>query len=289
MQFVGPPFTFNIQQVGSNCGLIGQHALVYVDGAVYWMGESGGFFVFDGTVKRLPCSVEDFVFTNVDSDDLGINYDSGEVVYCNYNSLFTEINWFYPKAGSTGIDRCVTLNYREGAWTTSSLSRTAYIDQYLFDSPIATEFTTSSTPTFPTIQGASTNLGKTTVYEHEKGVNESDQNGNFVQSINAFIESGDFTLDSEGAQGENFIKIRRFLPDFKVLSGNATVTIQLKDFPSETESSSSLGPFTVTSSTKKIDTRARGRFASLKIQNSAQDENWRFGSFRADVQPDGKR
>ena len=117
--------------------------------------------------------------------------------------------------------------------------------------PIATEFTTSSTPTFPTIQGASTNLGKTTVYEHEKGVNESDQNGNFVQSINAFIESGDFTLDSEGAQGENFIKIRRFLPDFKVLSGNATVTIQLKDFPSETESSSSLGPFTVTSSTKK--------------------------------------
>ena len=251
MQFVGPPFTFNIQQVGSNCGLIGQHALVYVDGAVYWMGESGGFFVFDGTVKRLPCSVEDFVFTNVDSDDLGINYDSGEVVYCNYNSLFTEINWFYPKAGSTGIDRCVTLNYREGAWTTSSLSRTAYIDQYLFDSPIATEFTTSSTPTFPTIQGASTNLGKTTVYEHEKGVNESDQNGNFVQSINAFIESGDFTLDSEGAQGENFIKIRRFLPDFKVLSGNATVTIQLKDFPSETESSSSLGPFTVTSSTKK--------------------------------------
>jgi len=289
MQFVGPPFTFSIQQVGSNCGLIGQHAVVYVDGAVYWMGESGGFFVFDGTVKRLPCSVEDFVFTNVDSDDLGINYDSGGLVYCNYNSLFTEINWFYAKAGSSSVDRCVTLNYREGAWTTSSLSRTAYIDQYLFDSPIATEFTNSSTPTFPTIQGASTNLGKTTVYEHEKGVNESDQNGNFVQSINAFIESGSFTLDAEGGQGENFIKIRRFLPDFKILSGNATVTIQLKDFPSETESSSSLGPFTVTSSTKKIDTRARGRFASLKIENSAQDENWRFGSFRADVQPDGKR
>jgi len=110
-----------------------------------------------------------------------------------------------------------------------------------------------------------------------------------VQSIDAFIESGDFTLDDQGGQGENFIKIRRFLPDFKVLSGNATVTIQLKDFPSETESSSSLGPFTITASTKKIDTRARGRFASLKIQNSAQDENWRFGSFRADVQPDGRR
>ena len=289
MQFVGPPFTFNIQQVGSNCGLIGQHAAVYVDGAVYWMGESGGFFVYDGTVKRLPCSVEDFVFTNVDSDDLGLNYDAGELVYANYNSLFTEINWFYAKAGSTNIDRCVTLNYREGAWTTSSLARTTYIDQYLFDSPIASEFATAGTPTFPTIQGATSALGATTLYEHEKGVNQSDQNGNATASIDAFIESGDFTLDSEGAQGESFIKIRRFLPDFKILSGNATVTIQLKDFPAETEASSSLGPFTVTSSTKKIDTRARGRFASLKIQNTATDENWRFGSFRADVQPDGRR
>jgi hypothetical protein len=289
MQFVGPPFTFNIQQVGSNCGLIGQHAAVYVDGAVYWMGESGGFFVYDGTVKRLPCSVEDFVFTNVDSDDLGLNYDAGELVYANYNSLFTEINWFYVKAGSNSIDRCVTLNYREGAWTTSSLARTTYIDQYLFDSPIASEFATAGTPTFPTIQGATSALGATTLYEHEKGVNQSDQNGNATASIDAFIESGDFTLDSEGAQGETFIKIRRFLPDFKILSGNATVTIQLKDFPAETEASSSLGPFTVTSSTKKIDTRARGRFASLKIQNTATDENWRFGSFRADVQPDGRR
>tara|TARA_R110002012_G_scaffold174758_1_gene339622 strand:- start:639 stop:2807 length:2169 start_codon:yes stop_codon:yes gene_type:complete len=289
MQFVGPPFTFNIQQVGSNCGLIGQHAIVHVDGIVYWMGQGGGFFAFDGTVKRIPCSVEDFVFTNVDSDDLGINYDAGEIVYCNFNSLFTEINWFYPKAGSSQIDRCVTLNYREGAWTTSSLARTAYMDKTLFERPIASEFTSTGTPTFPTIQGVSNTNGASQIYEHEKGVNQADQNGNATASIDAFIESGDFTLDSEGAQGENFIKIRRFLPDFKILSGNATVTIQLKDFPAETEASSLLGPFTVSSSTKKIDTRARGRFASLKIENTSTDQNWRFGSFRADVQPDGRR
>ena len=289
MQYVGPPYTFSIKQVGSNCGLIGQHAVVHVDGIVYWMGAAGGFFAFDGTVKRILCSVEDFVFTNVDSDDLGVNYDNGELVYCNYNSLFTEINWFYPKAGATSVDRCVTFNYRENAWTTSSLDRTAYIDKNLFDKPIASKFTASAAPTFPTIQGVTTALGTSTVYEHEKGVNEADQNGNATASINAFIESGDFTLDEEGAQGEKFIKIRRFIPDFKVLAGNATVTIQLKDFPSETEASSLLGPFTVTSSTKKVDTRVRGRFASLKIENTAQDENWRFGSFRADVQPDGKR
>tara|TARA_R100000234_G_scaffold109828_2_gene81881 strand:+ start:4360 stop:6525 length:2166 start_codon:yes stop_codon:yes gene_type:complete len=288
MQFVGPPFTFSIQQVGSNCGLIGQHALVYVDGAVYWMGESGGFFVFDGTVKRLPCSVEDFVFTNVNEDDLGINYDSGEIVYSNYNSLFTEINWFYPKAGSNAIDRCVTFNYREGVWTTSSLARTTYADKYLFDKPIATEFASSTAPTFPTIQGVSTTNGATTTYQHEKGVNQADQNGNATASIDAFIESGDFAF-VDGGQGEFLMKIKRFIPDFKVISGNATVTLKIKSFPSETKASSLLGPFTVTSSTKKIDTRTRGRLVALRIENTTTDENWRFGSFRADVQPDGRR
>ena len=288
MQFVGPPFTFSIQQVGSNCGLIGQHALVYVDGAVYWMGESGGFFVFDGTVKRLPCSVEDFVFTDVNSEDLGINYDSGEIVYSNYNSLFTEINWFYPKAGSNSVDRCVTYNYREDVWTTSSLARTTYADKYLFDKPIATEFASSTAPTFPTIQGVSTANGATTTYQHEKGVNQADQNGNATASIDAFIESGDFAF-VDGGQGEFLMKIKRFIPDFKVISGNATVTLKIKSFPSETKASSLLGPFTVTASTKKIDTRTRGRLVALRIENTTTDENWRFGSFRADVQPDGRR
>ena len=288
MQFVGPPFTFSIQQVGSNCGLIGQHALVYVDGAVYWMGESGGFFVFDGTVKRLPCSVEDFVFTDVNSDDLGINYDSGEIVYSNYNSLFTEINWFYPKAGSNSVDRCVTYNYREDVWTTSSLARTTYADKYLFDKPIATEFASSTAPTFPTIQGVSTANGATTTYQHEKGVNQADQNGNATASIDAFIESGDFAF-VDGGQGEFLMKIKRFIPDFKVISGNATVTLKIKSFPSETKASSLLGPFTVTASTKKIDTRTRGRLVALRIENTTTDENWRFGSFRADVQPAGRR
>ena len=288
MQFVGPPFTFSIQQVGSNCGLIGQHALVYVDGAVYWMGESGGFFVFDGTVKRLPCSVEDFVFTDVNSDDLGINYDSGEIVYSNYNSLFTEINWFYPKAGSNSVDRCVTYNYREDVWTTSSLARTTYADKYLFDKPIATEFASSTTPTFPTIQGVSTANGATKTYQHEKGVNQADQNGNATASIDAFIESGDFAF-VDGGEGEFLMKIKRFIPDFKVISGNATVTLKIKSFPSETKASSLLGPFTVTASTKKIDTRTRGRLVALRIENTTTDENWRFGSFRADVQPDGRR
>ena len=104
-------------------------------------------------------------------------------------------------------------------------------------------------------------------------------------TIPAFIESGDFNL----ADGEVFISMRRFIPDFKLMTGNTQVTIQLKDYPSDTEASSPLGPFTITSTTNKIDTRARGRFASLKIANTSTDENWRFGTFRADIQPDGMR
>ena len=125
MQFVGPPFTFSIRQVGSNCGAIGQHSIAYVDGAVYWMGQAGGFFVFDGTVKSLPCLVEDFVFTT-DGNNLGVNYNAGEVVYCGFNTLYSELNWFYPKSGSTNVDRVVTYNYSEKVWTTGTLARSTY-------------------------------------------------------------------------------------------------------------------------------------------------------------------
>ena len=108
-------------------------------------------------------------------------------------------------------------------------------------------------------------------------------------AIPAFIESGDFSLNPDGTNAEFFMSMRRFVPDFKTIQGNAQVTILLRDFPSDTEASSPLGPFTVTGSTKKVDTRARARFASLKIANTSTDENWRFGTFRADVQLDGMR
>jgi hypothetical protein len=151
IQFVGPPFTFSVRQVGTNCGLISQHALSYSNGAVYWMSGEGGFFVFDGTVKSIPCLVEDFVFSS-DGDNLGINYDAAETTYAEHNSLFTEINWFYPKANSTQIDRCVTYNYGENVWYTSSLARTTYADQGVFDLPYATQYSTTATPNFM-IQG----------------------------------------------------------------------------------------------------------------------------------------
>jgi len=290
MQFVGPPFTFSIRQVGSNCGCIGQHAAVFVDGAVYWMGDSGNFFVFDGTVKTLPSSVEDFVFT-VQGDSLGINFTQGEMVFAGHNSLYTEINWFYPKANSTQIDRVVTYNYEEKTWSTGTLARTTYEDSHVFQNPSATKFETTITPNTPTINGVS--VGGSYVFEHEVGVNEvfnltSVSTTSLV--ISSFIRSGDFDLDIEG-DGEYFIKIRRFIPDFKYLEGNAKVTLFFRAYPADSTTAlgqTTVGPFTISSTTDKIDTRARGRLASIKIENDALNDNWRYGVFRLDIQPDGR-
>jgi hypothetical protein len=299
IQFVGPPFTFSVRQIGTNCGLIGQHALSYSDGKVFWMSGEGGFFVFDGTVKSLPCLVEDFVFTTT-SNNLGINYDATDIVYAEHNTLYGEVNWFYPKSGSEQIDRCVTYNYGENVWTTSSLARTSYVDTGVFDVPYATEYDKTLSPVFPDILGITNLYGATTYYAHEVGTDQVNSSG--TTSINAFIESGDFDITAARTRqgqttgmvdyrgdGEFFMSVKRFIPDFKVLTGNSKITLLLNDYPNNTASSSPLGPFTITNSTDKVDTRARGRLVSIKIENDGTGETWRYGTLRLDAQPDGRR
>ena len=282
IQFVGPPFTFSVRQVGTNCGGISQHAATYVNGAVYWMSGEGGFFMYDSTVKSLPCLVEDFVFTT-NNGNLGINYNSADTIYSASNSLYTEINWFYPKSGSEQIDRCVTFNFGENVWTTSSLARTTYQDQGVFNLPYATEYNATTTPVFSRISGITNTYGASLYYAHETGTDQVNSSG--TTSIDAFIRSGDFDIED----GELFMSMRRFMPDYKFLVGNSKVTLFVSDFPSDTQTSSPLGPFTITSTTDKIDTRARGRLLSIKIENDAAGETWRYGSFRLDAQPDGRR
>jgi hypothetical protein len=285
MQFVGPPFTFSIRQVGSNCGCVGQHSIVYANGAVYWIGDSGGFFMFDGTVKSIPSLVEDYVFLTDDGAP-GFNFANGsELTYAAYNSLYSEIYWFYASSTSNYVNKQVTYNYAEQTWTTSSLARTTYTDSHVFDDPIATQFNPNTAPTTPTIQGVSNGMSR--VFNHEIGTNEVLANGT-INAIPAYITSGDFDLDADG-DGQYFIKVRRFIPDFKYLNGNAKITILLRRYPADTQTSSTLGPFTINSSTDKIDTRARSRLAALKVENDAINESWRFGQFRFDIQPDGRR
>jgi len=298
IQYVGPPFTFSVRQVGTNCGLIGQNALSYSNGIVFWMSGEGGFFMFDGTVKSIPCLVEDFVFTTT-GDNLGINYSSNQLVYAEHNTLYGEINWFYPAAGSEQINRCVVYNYGENCWTTSSLDRTSYIDTGVYDLPYATDYSKNALPNFP-IQGITNTYGASTYYAHETGTDQVNSSG--TTSIDAYIQSGDFDISARRSalggttgladlrgDGEFIMSMKRFIPDFKVLTGNSKVTLLLNNYPSDTASSSPLGPFTITSSTDKVDTRARGRLLAIKIENDAIGETWRYGTLRVDIKPDGRR
>jgi hypothetical protein len=298
IQFVGPPFTFSVRQVGTNCGCIGQNAVSYSNGMIFWMSGEGGFFAFDGTVKALPCLVEDFVFTTT-GDNLGINYNASQVIYGEHNTLYNEVTWFYPKSGSTQIDRCVTYNYGENCWTTGSLARSSYADTGVFDVPYATEYNSTATPNF-NIQGITNTYGSSTYYAHETGTDQINSSG--TTSINAYIQSGDFDISARRGltgqstgmvdfrgDGEFIMSIKRFVPDFQVLTGNSKVTLLLNDYPNNTASSSPLGPFTITNSTDKVDTRARGRLLSIKIENDAIGETWRYGTLRVDIKPDGRR
>ena len=295
IQFVGPPFTFSIRQVGSNCGCLGQHAAVYAQGAVFWMGFGGGFFMFDGTVKQLPSLVEDFVFTT-QGDALGINYNANQIAHAYHNSLFNEVGWFYAASGTDQINRNVVYNFMEQSWTTGSLSRTSYNDAHTYELPYATEFTSNGTPTFPTINGVTNTFGSSKYYAHETGVNEVDANGN-ATAISSYILSGDYDISAQqgiAGDGENIMRVSRFIPDFKNLSGNAKVTMFFTNYPatdSQSSASGSLitGPFTISTTTNFVSTRVRGRQVSLKIENDGQDETWRYGTLRLDIHAGGRR
>ena len=270
MQFIGPPFTFGFKQLGRQCGCVGQHAAVDVDGVAYWMGASGGFLKYDGSVQTIPCSVEDYVFTNI---------RLVPEIYTGVNADFNEISWFYPSSDSNEIDRVVIYNYMEKVWAVGTLARTAWADKGVFAKPYGTDFLPSSTATeTPTVQGVT--AGRGNLYAQETGKNAN------AAALPATLTSGDFFLEPAG---ENLMSISRFIPDFKNLAGNVNVTIQLRDYPAQTKTGSPLGPFVINTSTTKKDCRARGRQAAINISNSAVNETWRFGTFRADIKPAGRR
>jgi hypothetical protein len=295
IQFVGPPFTFSIRQVGSNCGCLGQHAAVFAQGAVFWMGFGGGFFMYDGTVKQLPSLVEDFVFTT-QGDALGINYNANQIAYGYHNSLYNEVGWYYAASGSQQINRNVVFNFLEQTWTTGSLSRTSYNDAQTYALPYATQFTVNTIPSFPTINGATNTYGSSKYWAHEIGVNEVDANG-VSTAITSYIQSGDYDLDVQqgmAGDGENIMRVSRFIPDFKNLSGNAKITMFFRNYPNQAEQSDSngpliTGPFTCNSTTTFVSTRVRGRQVSLKIENDAVNQSWRYGTLRLDIQAGGRR
>ena len=296
MRFVGQPFTFSFEQVGTNCGLIGKNACMEVDGTAFWMSENG-LFQYAGQLQSMPCLVEDYVF-----DDL--NSTSRNLINCGLNNLFGEVNWFYCSASSNVVDRVVTYNYLETIlakkpiWYTGSLARTAWADSSVFDRPHACYYNNSDDASYDVIGNTD---GITIYYEHETGTDQIDAGG-AVTAITANILSGDFDITQKRAaqgqllgapdirgDGEYIMKIRRFIPDFISQTGDTRITLLLRDYPNNSASSSSLGPFTITSSTDKVDTRARARAIAFKVENTSTSQDWKLGTFRLDIQPDGRR
>ena len=296
MRFVGQPFTFSFEQVGTNCGLIGKNACMEVDGTAFWMSENG-FFQYAGQLQTMPCLVEDYVF-----DDL--NSTSRNLINCGLNNLFGEVNWFYCSEDSNVVDRVVTYNYLESVmlkkpiWYTGSLPRTAWEDSSIYAKPHACYYDNADDVSFDVVGNTD---GITIYYEHETGTDQVIAGGT-VTPILASITSGDFDITQKRAaqgqllgapdlrgDGEYIMKIRRFLPDFITQTGDTQITLMLRNYPNDTSATSPLGPFTITSSTDKVDTRARARAIALKIQNTAASQDWKLGTFRLDIQPDGRR
>ena len=294
-RFVGQPFTFAFAQVGTHCGLVGQNACVEVDGSAYWMSENG-FFRYAGKLESLPCLVEDHVYND-------INLESGnQMVSAGLNNLFGEVMWFYPTTGSSVVNRMVAYNYFDSSpqrpvWTNGTLARTMWQDSAVFGSPHALEYTAGNDSSFDVVGNTE---GRTIYYQHETGTDQVQ--GGTTTAITANISSGDFDITqartSTGQQtgvatfrgdGEFIMKIRRFIPDFISQTGNTRVTLNLRNYPNDNQSGSSLGPFDISSSTQKVDTRARARAIALKIENTSTNQSWKLGTFRLDTQPDGRR
>ena len=223
--------------------------------------SENGFFRYAGKLESLQCLVEDFVYDN-------INLSSGnQMVSAGLNNLFGEVTWFYPTTGSA-----------------------------VFGKPHALEYSAGVDSSFDVVGNTE---GSTIYYEHETGTDQVQ--GGTTTAIVANIKSGDFDItqrvlrgsttampDLRG-DGEFIMKIRRFIPDFISQTGNTQVTLLLRNYPNDSRASSSLGPFTVSSSTQKVDTRARARAIALKVANTAASQSWKLGTFRLDIQPDGRR
>ena len=296
MKFIGSPFTFGFEQVGTNCGLIGKNAAVEVDGAAYWMSDNG-FFRYTGKLESMDCLVEDYVYDS-------LNTTSNQMVYAGINNLFGEVTWFYPEAGSNVNTQSVTYSYLDSTskrpiWFVNAsplFIRTSWVDSAVFGLPHATQYDAGTDTSFDVVGNTE---GISYYYEHETGVNQIRLG--VTTAIPANITSGDYDITQKvvrGAatnlgdlrgDGENIMRVSRIIPDFISQAGNTVVQLDLRNYPNDTAASSSLGPFTISSSTTKVDTRARGRAIALTISNTAVDTSWKLGTFRLDIQTGGRR
>ena len=267
LQFIGPPFTFGLRQLGQNCGIIGSHAGVDINGVSYWMSQDS-FFLYDGSVKKLPCTVEQFIFNN-------INQTGAENAFAGHNGEFNEIMWFYPRTGSNEINAIVAYNYLEQTWWTGTLDRTTWIDREVYDNPVASDYLPNTTANNETILGLSD--GATQMFLHETG------NNGDGQAITAFVKSGVVQI----AEGNEFAFVSKLIPDIEDQEGTLNAKLEFKNYPNN--STSVTKTVTFADDTDFVSLRGRGREFTVNVVSNTTGTAWRLGTQRFDIQPDGRR
>ena len=267
MQFIGPPFTFGLRQLGQNCGIIGQHAGIDINGVSYWMSQDS-FFLFDGTVKKLPCTVEQFIFNN-------INQTGSENSFAGHNGEFNEIMWFYTRAGSDQINAIVAYNYLEQTWWTGTLDRTTWIDREVYDTPIASDYLPTTTANNEVISGLTD--GATQMFSHEIG---NDADG---AAMTAYVKSGSVEI----GQGDEFSFVSKLIPDVQNQLGTLNMKLEFKNYPNN--STSVIKTTSFVDSTEFVSVRGRGREFTVNVVSNTTGTSWRLGTQRFEIQPDGRR
>lgn len=255
-QYIGTPYIFGFQPVAQGLSIVGPNAMVNAAGNVYWM-DHGVFMVYSGGVQEVPCSVKDYVFSN-------INYTQAYKIYCGHNHAFHEVTWFYPSANSIENDSYVTFNYVDQVWTVGMMQRTAWLEMGRGNYPVATD------------------LDNHLIYSHEYG---SDANG---KPLPAYIESADIDLNG----GDSKLYMQRFIPDvfFRGDAGTQQtlqVTIQGRNEPLQPKKT--WAELTVTPMTRQQFIRVRDRQVSFRFSSQGLGVGWRLGTIRADWQQDGRR
>jgi hypothetical protein len=267
MQFLGPPFTFGVNSLSENITVAGPNAAIAVDDNVFWMGRAE-FYLYSGSVQKLPCLVRDFVFSDLNEAEIS-------KVNATLNTEHSEIWWFYPSTNSTEVNRYVVYNYLEQVWYYGSLGRTAWIDRGIFDFPIA-----ANTDGY--------------LYEHEIGFDDGTTDP--VSPISAYIQSSPIDI----GDGEQFMLLRRMIPDVDFKNSTAAlpdvnITLDVKNAPDGTYSREQTDVFVKTQAasvdarTEQLYFRLRGRQMRFKIASDELGVDWRLGSPRLDIRPDGRR
>ena len=259
MTFVGAPFIFSFRLLATDAGAAGLNTMISVDGNVMWMGKRN-FFRYDGIVKELPCSVQYYVFDRMQNRYI-------DKVVVGHNKRFKEVTWFYVSndntAGTTNPenDSYVTYNYAENAWTVGTMDRTVWNDS----------FGAKTEPFAFDPDGY--------LYNHETGTSD---NG---AAMTSFIEGSPREITADGTE---LYMVDKVVPDV-TMSANTNLFLYMntRKYPNATETTK--GPFTITSSTEKVSTRAKGRQIALKFESTGATDEWTLGDFRANVRGDGMR